>query len=144
MRVTKNQYLSSVFGSLIALGCVAAEPDAYEDAQVLGSCAGMLDFMAEVQAANGNAETAKSYNQKANSWRIASMGALTEAGWMEENVVTTTDSIYNASLTKWKSKAEMASQSLASDLSDATKVCLEFNEKQEEYRKREKHRRLGS
>ncbi|WP_313057663.1 hypothetical protein [Stutzerimonas nitrititolerans] len=109
--------------------------EAYDDAQTLGQCAGLLEFYSQFQAAKGNSASAENLHQKANGWRIASMGALTAAGWEESNILSTADSIYSGSLASWHSALEHDVSSLAGKLTDTLDSCLKINDKQESYRR---------
>lgn len=115
--------------------CVANPTVAYDDAQILGECAGMLEFTSQILAAQGLDAGAEDFHQKANGWRIATIGALTEANWKPEHIVSTADSIYITALTQWFSKLERNDPDLTSELALATDECLKLNSKQEEYRR---------
>lgn len=117
--------------------------EAYDDAQLLGSCAGMLEFNSQIQAAQGNPASAEDLHQKANGWRIATMGALSEAGWKDENITSTADSIYNGALTHWYSAAERKDPNIGRELNETIDKCLEINDKQEKYRKAIKLEKLS-
>ncbi len=70
------------------------------------------------------------------------MGALSEANWKPENIISTADSIYNSALTNWQSKLERNDQNIISDLELSTDKCQEINKKQESYRKSIKQKLL--
>jgi len=102
----------------------------------------MLEFTSQILAVQGKPESAENFHQKANGWRIATMGALSEANWKPENIISTADSIYNSALTNWQSKLERNDQNIISDLELSTDKCQEINKKQESYRKSIKQKLL--
>ncbi len=142
---TKKQYMLKVFILLLpiySISCLANESAAYDDAQAIGACAGMLEFTSQILAAQGKPASAENFHQKANGWRIATMGALSEANWKPENINSTADSIYNSALTNWQSNLERGDPNIISDLELSTSKCKEINEKQESYRKAIKQKSL--
>jgi len=142
---TKKQYMLKAFILLLpiySISCLANESAAYDDAQALGACAAMLEFTSQILAAQGKPASAESFHQQANGWRIATMGALSEANWKPENINSTVDSIYNSALTNWQSKLERNDPNIISDLELSTRKCQEINEKQEKYRKAIKQKLL--
>ncbi|MBD3876920.1 hypothetical protein IEG05_17005 [Pseudomonas kunmingensis] len=135
---TKKQHMLKAFILLLpiySISCLANQSAAYDDAQALGACAGMLEFTSQILAAQGKPASAENFHQKANGWRIATMGALSEANWKPENINSTADSIYNSALTNWQSKIERNDPDIISALELSASKCQEINEKQESYRK---------
>lgn len=144
---TKKQYMLKVFILLLptySIGCFANESAAYDDAQALGACAGMLEFTSQILAAQGKPANAERFHQQANGWRIATMGALSEANWKSENINSTADSIYNSELTIWQSKLERNDPNIISELEISTSKCEGIKGKQESYRKAIKQKLLAN
>lgn len=134
---SKELVKASIFTLAISSHAVSAEVDssrAYSDAQLLGSCAGMLEFYSQVQAAQGNTANAADLHQKANGWRIATIGALSVAGWKNENIVSTADSIYGGALASWRAAVERNDPKIVEKLDESTMKCLAADFKQEIYR----------
>jgi len=127
--------------TLFLMSASAAEPEqsdlqekAYDDAQVLGKCAGYLSFVGQIYAAQNKPIQAQEAAQKSNGWRIATMGALLAAGWKAENISRTADSIYEVTVTKWMARVEARDTELSSLLDDEGEFCLSHNQSQEIYR----------
>lgn len=137
MNVHWRGYITIALLALAGDRTLSATPEqmqTYEVAQTLGKCAGMLEFASQLQMASGNEAAATDLHQKANGWRIATMGALQEAGWADENLVTTADGIYEGALTGWKAQLEQDAANLAPALQAQTDICHQHDALQEVYR----------
>lgn len=95
--------ISMLFVSLSSIAQESPEATqqatAYEDAQILGKCAGYLHFLAHMFEAQHKPHQAKDASNRSNGWYIATMGAFLAAGWEGKNIVRTANSIYESAVT---------------------------------------------
>ena len=134
------------FSALILLSAVASSISgaeestgdensaAYDQAGVLGRCAGMLEFAGAIAEKAGQPYIALDARQKASDWRIATRGALLAAGWRGGLVDTKADSIYESSLTGWMTRLESGAQNAPEELSNAMDFCLQHDAVHKKYR----------
>ncbi|MDP3281559.1 MAG: hypothetical protein U1D41_03205 [Nitrosomonas sp.] len=107
---------------------------AYDEAQILGKCAGYLRFLSQIFEAQHKLHQAKDASNRSNGWYIATMGALLAAGWKGENVVRTADSIYEGAVASWMALAESGDSNLQREIDKEYSLCLSHTNSQELYR----------
>lgn len=137
------QQLAIILAVLLSLASLPAVAEltaeekslAYDEALVLGQCAGLLKFTSILLEAQDKPFQAKDASQKSNGWRIATMGALYTAGWRGERIAITADSIFEGALTQWLGKLESGSPTIVSEMEKEVSACLSHNESQEDFRK---------